>query len=78
MGDVPVSNNQHPIQVVPKNSGKKSVISTIKQNTWQEITNMGTKNGKYLTRPLNNNCTGADIRQVNTEDSRTLSSVPPI
>ena len=77
-GDAPVSANKLPSQVLPKIVVRKSVISAIKQDTWQGIANMGPKNGKYITRNLNNNCTGADTRQVNTEDSRTLSSVPPI
>ena len=67
-GDIPVSDNKPPSQVGTKNSGNESVISVIKPDTWQGTADVGDKSEKQQE---------ADTRQVSTENSGTLSSVPP-
>ena len=74
-GDVPASDNEPPNQVGIKNSSNKKCYIYNQTGHLERNCRHGQQE-REATANLNRNGTGADTRQVSTEDSGTLSSIP--
>lgn len=75
-GDAPVSDNEPSSQVGTRNSGNKKCYICNQTRHLARNCRRG-RQEREATGNLNKTSTGADTRQVSTEDSGTLSSVPP-